>query len=661
MTRDSLQAVSEEQVQAVLTELAPLIEADPPLRPNGQDHAQGEPQADALRIAAALQVIPNHGPPDWEWWNRVGMAVWRATGGSNLGFEAFDHWSRRNPAYSAEETTARWDHYFTSPPTEIGAGTLFRMAARVREAGLPDDQREAFLCNDERAAPSDDEQHTDRSSANAKTKVKTGSTPTDTVKALIAEFNVSYFVLNENGKTCIYSPRHDPILNRRLFDRMSFSDLVKLYANRFIEVGKDDDGKPIRHNVAKLWLMHDDRRQFIGGVVFDPANRHPNPSILNLWEGFAIEPRAGSWAKLQAHISTVICRSDQTVTEYLLDWMADLVQNPAKQGEVAIVLRGVEGCGKGTLAKALKYLLGQHGLAISNARHLTGNFNAHLRDVVLLFADEAFYAGDKQGIGVLKTLITEPYLTIEGKYQNAYQAPNCLHVIMASNEDWVVPASLTSRRWLVLDVSPDKTGDHDYFAAIYQELQNGGYEAMLYDLLNRDLSKSNLRAVPVTDALHEQRQRSIDAATAWRLDCLHRGYVFESKLGLEDDWQQWHEFLATEVLFASYTRYCRDHHERYPLTRELFGKFMASTGAKQQRKRNQPVGEHMVEAFSDGHTSRVAELVRHPHPLGYTLGTLADARQAFTEQTGLKIEWEPEEPPPKSELEPGQDTGRSTF
>ena len=106
--------------------------------------------------------------------------------------------------------------------------------------------------------------------------------------------------------------------------------------------------------------------------------------MLNLWQGFAVKPRAGSWRTAQANtLRTIICNGNTDHFDYLMDWMADLVQHPEKQGEVAIVLRGNEGTGKGILARALKYLLGQHGFAISNARHLTGNFNAHLRDCVL--------------------------------------------------------------------------------------------------------------------------------------------------------------------------------------------------------------------------------------------------------------------------------------
>ena len=128
-------------------------------------------------------------------------------------------------------------------------------------------------------------------------------------------------------------------------------------------------------------------------------------------------------------------------------------------------------------------------------------------------------------------MITEPYLTIEGKYANAYQAPNFLHVMMASNEEWVVPASLDERRYLVLNVSDEKRSDHAYFAEIWKQMEAGGYAAMLHDLLAMDLTDFNVRNVPNTDGLQDQRKLSLPVPERWWLDVLHRGYVFRSKLG----------------------------------------------------------------------------------------------------------------------------------
>ena len=91
-------------------------------------------------------------------------------------------------------------------------------------------------------------------------------------------------------------------------------------------------------------------------------------------------------------------------------------------------MRGEEGVGKGIFARFIVRAFGQHGIQISSAAHLVGNFNAHLRDCVVLFADEAFYAGDKQHEGRLKALITEDCITIEAKYQNVVSVKNMLHV-----------------------------------------------------------------------------------------------------------------------------------------------------------------------------------------------------------------------------------------
>jgi hypothetical protein len=59
------------------------------LKVDNTQHIPGEPQADIGRVTAALTVIPNDNL-HWNDWNRVGMATWRATAGSDEGFKAFD-------------------------------------------------------------------------------------------------------------------------------------------------------------------------------------------------------------------------------------------------------------------------------------------------------------------------------------------------------------------------------------------------------------------------------------------------------------------------------------------------------------------------------------------------------------------------------------------
>jgi Primase C terminal 2 (PriCT-2) len=90
--------------------------------------SSGDKHADPDLIYAAMEVVPND-VVDWVKWNNVGMAIWLATQGADRGFEAFDMWSKKSAMYNvADNTKARWKHYFRSPPRDIGAGSIFMWA-----------------------------------------------------------------------------------------------------------------------------------------------------------------------------------------------------------------------------------------------------------------------------------------------------------------------------------------------------------------------------------------------------------------------------------------------------------------------------------------------------------------------------------------------------
>jgi hypothetical protein len=102
-------------------------------------------------IAAALKAIPNGADVGFDVWNKVGMATWRASGGSAAAFAAFDQWSEKYPKHSAAKVAAKWAGYFTSPPTSIGFGTLDFMA-REANPSWRDDYDAAVLARINAAA-----------------------------------------------------------------------------------------------------------------------------------------------------------------------------------------------------------------------------------------------------------------------------------------------------------------------------------------------------------------------------------------------------------------------------------------------------------------------------------------------------------------------------
>jgi hypothetical protein len=191
--------------------------------------------------------------------------------------------------------------------------------------------------------------------------------------------------------------------------------------------------------------------------------------------------------------------------EYNIRWPAWGVQHPGELAEAALVLRGKKGGGKGKYFSTIRSFYGPHGLQIFHAAHLTGQFNAHLWMCCFLFADEAFWAGDKQGESVLKGLITEKRLPMTKKGVDTVFTVNHAKVGISSNSEWVVAASDDERRYAVSDINnryargvATEEERKEYFGALDRELREGGAEAMLYDLLQMDLGDWHPREVLVT-------------------------------------------------------------------------------------------------------------------------------------------------------------------
>lgn len=381
----------------------------------------------------------------------------------------------------------------------------------------------------------------------------------------LRELNERFAVIgNIGGKCRVVEEVMDHALKRSRLTRQSFDDFRNRFMHKLTQVGVNNQGLPIMKPVGKWWLENEHRRQF-DTIVFAPGREVKG--AYNLWKGFAVSAKPGSCEKFLDHVRRNVCNNDEVLYNYLIGWMARTVQEPDSPGEVAVVLRGGKGTGKSFFAKQFGSLFGRHFLHVSNPSHLIGNFNSHLRDVVVLFADEAFYAGDKKHASILKTLITEETIQIEAKGVDVESAPNYVHLIMASNDEHVVPASGDERRFLVLDVGQEEQQRPAYFRAIAEEMDAGGREALLHFLLTYDLSNFEVRAVPQTEALRDQKDLSLTPEQDWWLNKLRDGVLFPEDEG-------WPSEVLKDKLVEDYTEYTR----RWSISRRgnltALGKFL---------------------------------------------------------------------------------------
>lgn len=375
----------------------------------------------------------------------------------------------------------------------------------------------------------------------------------------LRRLNEAHAVIADLGGKCrVISEVFDHSMNRPRISRQSFEDFRNRYMHETVQEGKKE------YPMGAWWLKNPLRRQF-DTLVFAPGRSVEG--AYNLWKGFACESIPGDCSLYIAHIHDNICSSNEVYFTYLMNWMARAVQKPDSPGEVAIVLRGRMGTGKGVFVKTFGGLWGRHFLQVSDPKHLVGSFNAHLRDCVVLFGDEAFYAGDKKHESILKTLVTEETFMIEGKGVDAEAAPNYTHLLLASNNQWVVPAGGDERRFFVLDVGDQKMQDSSYFKAIKQQMDAGGMEALLHMLLTRDISEFDVRRFPRTAALQEQKELSYTYEESWWVEKLKEGTLLKGVVG-------WPKEVAKEGLQSDYLDYCLKLRNQKPMTPTALGKFL---------------------------------------------------------------------------------------
>ena len=276
--------------------------------------------------------------------------------------------------------------------------------------------------------------------------------------------------------------------------------------------------------LADVWL--EDAKVY-QGVIFAPGDARPEiDAQLNLWHGWGVKAKEGEWDLLENHIYKVIGRSNTKYAEYVLNWGARMFQLPREPGQTALALyHETEGAGKGSFARWFLEIWGTHARHISDTKHLVGHFNAHLQNCGLLFADESLWPGDKSAEGTLKRLITEPTLLIEPKGVDPFEIANCLHVILASNKDWIVPAGKYARRFAVNEVSARYVGNRDYWEALRHQAGNGGVAAMFHAMLKRDISEFDIFDIPQTKALTEQKMLTLEPFDDWWQDLLEKGQL----------------------------------------------------------------------------------------------------------------------------------------
>lgn len=324
--------------------------------------------------------------------------------------------------------------------------------------------------------------------------------------------------------------------------KRSFKDQ---YENKLVQCS---DGK--MRTKAEIWLKSPNRREY-KGIIFDPT-KSEKIGYYNLWRGFTRESRKGDCSKFWAHVQDNICNGDFKAYEYVRKWIAYIFQFP-DEVHTALVLCGSQGVGKNSFVEPLGLLLGVHYVLLSNITELVSNFNYHLKYAVLIHANEALWGGSQKEIGCVKAMITEKTCLIEPKGKDRIALRNYKHIILSSNEDWPVHLDRDDRRFYVLRVSEQQKENYNYFAGIQKQLDAEGYEALLYDLLNEDVTNFNPRKVPHSIEAFDIKMLSASTVDQYIYEVLQEG-CFD--IGNESSNGIWPDVISKKSVVYDYQCWC---------------------------------------------------------------------------------------------------------
>lgn len=416
----------------------------------------------------------------------------------------------------------------------------------------------------------------------------------------------------------------------RVVDMGEVAELKASTNSRTLPLYKRADGMLLMQRFLEACSTPSEPKRVIADFFRDPATRVFNriafdpcptpPDTLNLWIPSPIQPAAGDWSILGQFLRDIICGGDISVFAYLIQFIAHMLRHPEEKPGIMPVLLGGQGIGKGTFLALLRAIWPCTTLQVDDVDHITGGFNSSLEFAYVVCLDEAMFKGNRKALDRMKSLITEPDITVEAKFQPRRSLISYHRFVAASNHQHFAHVEPDDRRFLFLRVSDARKGDFDYFDRVHSAISDPDtIAALVHDLLALPLSGFNVRRRPHTAEHLKQKLHSLTGFDRYWFEVLTTGDLSPS-VAPADHWKA-PRFAASIALMAAYQTF--GSAERYA------GRFT-----------DRDLGDSLKALCPSAEKGR-HQIGNGPQQRGYDLPALAQARGEFEKAIGAVISWPP--------------------
>lgn len=376
------------------------------------------------------------------------------------------------------------------------------------------------------------------------------------------------------------------------------------------------DGKEIK--AALHTFLRSPRTVIYESVAFHPL---PQPvNVLNFWRPPAIVPKAGKCDTIDDFLIDVICSGDRTNLQWLLKFLAHMLQKPEEKPGVAVIFLGGQGTGKGALYELLKTIWANTMTQVHDVDDVIGKFTAAaLERNFAVWMDEALFTHDKRAIERLKATITEREINIEEKFQPKRTMKSHHRFFAASNNEHFANVDADDRRFFFLRVSDCHKQDAEYFSKYFAALTDGtSVPGFVHALLQLDITGFNVRERPKTIEHGQQKIKSLNGIRLFFYQALQTAKLPPGEFSMQKSWND-SMTIKTEAIKDSF-RFFDKNAERYrPIVDSQFVPEIKLIFPSAKSTRWQINGQQQR---------------------GVNLPSLPDAREEFEACIGFKVEWE---------------------
>ena len=368
------------------------------------------------------------------------------------------------------------------------------------------------------------------------------------------------------------------------------------YVVRYMDGEKE---KTVIRNAGKEWLKWRGRKEF-KGVEFMPGVEGEDVNgFYNGWRGWGVKRRLEDLATPEqvegadmffAHVKNVICEGDDSQYKWVMSYISDMYQNPAKRPDTVLVIKGEMGSGKGTFVDVLGKIIGErHYSQVQDIKDMTGQYNGVLYEKLLINLDEATFHGDKAERDRLKAITGAKQLSLNIKFgPQLNNVKNHCRFIITSNSRRPVDTETGNRRYTILNCGDTRVNDIKYYAKMDQLIfEKKGIEVIFERLMNHRVDSNMIRTCLKNVEMVRQKIESFDLAEKFVFESVCQGkilgggggYQFVAKL---KEYLPWPTRIPTIDLHKIYLGFCAEARSKYeePTTlREFTLKFKKLTGA----------------------------------------------------------------------------------